>query len=832
MPRMVPEKKMLLRRFSPSRWKFTGRRYTDAAAVLLLLILTVIPQWSLLRGGIVVGMDTATQFYPWYSYLGERLSSGDIPAWNPRLFSGAPFAGDPLSGWTYLPAMLLFTLLPLKAAATSYVFLHSIMAGLFTYALARVLRMGPSGALLAAVAYEFTGYLYVQNTCCFAFASVVAWLPLAILGAELAIKSRRWLNRGLRWGASGLALSQILAAWLGQGSYYALLALGGYVAYRTLVSPPEFIRGVWARLSGLCLHGGAVLLFGFGLAAAGVLPRLEYNALSGLADGYPGSSGGLSIESWNNLFALPGVNYAGAAVLALTLAAPFVARGRHATPYFVVLCLGAITLAGKGFTPLHSALYLLPRFEELHPHYPQRAMMIFYLGAALLAGATLNSLGERGRKASLISLPFLAAIFLASRGGERPVLETSGDSAAPTSLWGAPSAFLSENGISIFPGPFLVLTLVLLLTAAYALLPLRFTTWRGLAATLLALCVFVDLHVAGMSTIESRLGDPGTDRRLKVDLDSYYAPTGATRFLQSEGEEPSRYFGYSPRVNANGGPVPYYIRFANPRTRALETENRAILRDGLQSTQGYNAVHLARYDEYLAALNGQPQHYHDADVFEDGLDSPLLDLLNVRHIVAPADITQSSPRGLRELERDLPTVYQNDTVRVFENREALPRAWIVHSARQEKPEEALKLLGSGEVDPERTALLQEPPPPLSQPDDPSAEEASVSRYAADEMQLDVATGARGLLVLSEVYYPAWKAYVDGEPVALYRADHLLRAVPVPAGEHTVELRFESPALRAGVAISLISYAALIALVAGAAISRSRSGRPTNTTGEP
>ena len=58
-----------------------------------------------MNGGIVVGKDTVTQYYPWYSYLGERLRSGDIPAWNPYQFSGASLAAEPLSGWTYLPAM-------------------------------------------------------------------------------------------------------------------------------------------------------------------------------------------------------------------------------------------------------------------------------------------------------------------------------------------------------------------------------------------------------------------------------------------------------------------------------------------------------------------------------------------------------------------------------------------------------------------------------------------------------------------------------------------------------------------------------------------------------
>jgi hypothetical protein len=243
---------------------------------------------DLVSGGIVVGKDTITQYYPWYSYLGERLRSGDIPAWNPHQFSGAPFAADPLSGWTYLPAMILFTILPLSTAATSYLFAHLLLAGLFTYALARALRISVAGALLAAVAYEFNGFMYWRNVCCSPYASVMTWLPLSILGVELAIRSSRWRERGLWLGVSGLALSQILAGWPGQGSYYALLALGGYVAYRTLVFPPGNIRGIRGRVLGSLLHGrlGAAVRFR-AWPPPGCYPGWSTTALSPpSADGY------------------------------------------------------------------------------------------------------------------------------------------------------------------------------------------------------------------------------------------------------------------------------------------------------------------------------------------------------------------------------------------------------------------------------------------------------------------------------------------------------------------------------------------------------------------
>nr|MBA2510200.1 YfhO family protein [Rubrobacteraceae bacterium] len=229
--------------------------------------------------------------------------------------------------------------------------------------------------------------------------------------------------------------------------------------------------------------------------------------------------------------------------------------------------------------------------------------------------------------------------------------------------------------------------------------------------------------------------------------------------------------------------------------------------------------------EYMESLNGRSQGYHNADVVPKGLDSPLLDLLNVRYMIVPADVGADQDE-LLELKDANPTVYGDDRVEVLENRDALPRAWIVHSAREASQSETLNQLGSGAVDPRRTALLERPPPDLDRPEDPSADRATVTEYEADRIRLESATGARGLLVLSEAYYPAWKAYVDGEPVPLYVADHVLRAVPVPAGEHTVELRYESWSLRTGVAVSLGFCLALVVLVAARARRKGADETPT------
>ncbi|MDQ4126621.1 MAG: hypothetical protein M3151_01465, partial [Actinomycetota bacterium] len=466
-------------KFLRSRLLPAAAGHEDLAAGVLLVIFSLVAVWDLVSGGVVVSKDPITQYYPWYSYLGERLRSGDIPAWNPHQFAGAPFVADPLSGWTYLPAMILFTILPLSAAAASYVFTHLSLAGLFTYALARTLRMNVAGALLAAVAYAFNGFMYWRNLCCSPYAGVMMWLPLAILGVELAIRNSRWPERGLWLGVGGLALSQILAVWPGQGSYYALLALGGYVAYRTLLFPPGAARGIRARLLGLLVHGGGVLLFGFGLAAAGLLPRLEYQTLSNLADGYANLEGvraawgGWTLKDWKRLL-VPGLVYPGLITLALALAAPLVARGRHAAPFFAVLVLFTLILAGQSVTPLHWVLYnTLPGFEWIHPHGPDRIKVILYLGVALLAGATLSRLGEQGRSVgALVVLPTLTLLFLISRLGD--TLFTAGGNA---------EGWLLNLGLAIPLASLLALVVANACVMVYALSPVG----RRVAAFLVVL---------------------------------------------------------------------------------------------------------------------------------------------------------------------------------------------------------------------------------------------------------------------------------------------------------------------------------------------------------
>jgi uncharacterized membrane protein YfhO len=112
------------------------------------------------------------------------------------------------------------------------------------------------------------------------------------------------------------------------------------------------------------------------------------------------------------------------------------------------------------------------------------------------------------------------------------------------------------------------------------------------------------------------------------------------------------------------------------------------------------------------------------------------------------------------------------------------------------------------------ALLEAAPPSLEPAPDPAAEAVTYLHTEPDRIELRVTAQTPGLLVLSEVWDPGWSAAVSDVPAPVLLADHVLRAVPVPAGQHTVVLTYEPPLLRLGIAITLGTTLLLLALWGG------------------
>ncbi|MDQ2682088.1 MAG: hypothetical protein M3Y37_01035, partial [Chloroflexota bacterium] len=558
----------------------------DARGVAAVLVVTTVATFQLVAGGTLVGQDSATQFYPWYLYLGDQLRSFEIPGWNPFQFAGAPFAADPQSGWMYLPAMVIFTLLPVSMAAPVFLWVHLALAGLGTYALSRTLSMPVIGAVTAATAYQLSGPVYGRSVCCPAGMEVAVWTPWVLAGADVAIRSGNPRVRLGGWVLGGFALSQALAAWLGQGSYYLIMAMAAFIAWRTLISPSGS-PSLKARFRNCLMHGAAITAIGMGIGAAGLLPRFDYVARSNLADGqYGGSSAwaaqisGVTQDSVINRLLTPTLYYPGTATLVLAVIGVLIARKRFAAPFFVTLGICAVVLSSPTPTPLHHLLFaLLPRFEELHQHWPERVSLVAYIAPAILAGATVSILVDRATAVRRF-LPWALA----------PVAILFG---------------LHQFGAGITTAAILIAAGLVVLVIALMLWPLH--TLQQAAPVILVAVIAADL-LMGTPTLAAEAPYGGFHR---VDLADYYDSTGAAGFLKGQsGQGPFRAFGYDPSVRAvqDGQTVLYRHEFDEPEMQALNVNNRAMVH-GIYDVQGYNPVQVQRFVELMEALNGHGQYY-------------------------------------------------------------------------------------------------------------------------------------------------------------------------------------------------------------------------------
>ncbi|MBA2753263.1 MAG: YfhO family protein [Chloroflexia bacterium] len=807
----------------------TGSWRPDALALGVLAVLLAVTVGNrLYYDPWLARFDLYTFFVPWYAHLGERLASFDVPGWNPHVFGGTPFAGDPESGWMYLPAMLSFALFPVLTGFKVMVGIHLTVAALSTYAYARVLGMRPVAALTAAVVFAFGPVLQWTTYCCLIFGQYVIWIPLVLLGIELALRVRPWRARLAPWCLTGFAVSQMFAGWVGEGWIYIPLLVGAYAGYRALLAPIHPGRRWRGRLADAVTTTGAGLGSGVALGAAGIWPRLATNAESHLAGGDYGDlpGGGILNPPWELDYLLAQVMGSGyddrraafgGVAIALVLLAPPLARKRFAVPFFVPLTTIALVLA-LDTTPLHQVFYLIPRYRELHVHDPWRTVSLAALGPAILSGAAVEALaGWRGRRRwlpvlAIAALPLLVAATIVSRAGRPidwpPLLAA----AAATILVGI--VLVMPRRARRSPVGWLAAGVPVLLVAVAFIQP------TGLELT------GAWLGWPGDATWERYWQtDPVSHEALAEEVTETASADTAAGFLQRQATTawtgPFRYAGYGGILYPGDRQreASYMARRFEPPVQAILVNGRPMMLD-LATIQGYNPLQLARYAEFLTALNGAPQDYHLAYLAHTGVRSPLLDLLSVRYVLVDATIPPGRD-DIVALTAGRREVFRTPLVVVYERVSPPSHAWIVHDVRAVSYGETLPLLTSGTIDPYQTGLVEGPLPEVAPPEPGVAESARVTRYEPDAIDIVTTAASPGLLVVSEVYERGWRAYVDGERVDVLPTHHALRGVPIPAGEHVVEMRYEPLALRAGLPISAVTATAMVVVWAAAGVNRLR-----------
>jgi hypothetical protein len=142
-------------------------------------------------------------------------------------------------------------------------------------------------------------------------------------------------------------------------------------------------------------------------------------------------------------------------------------------------------------------------------------------------------------------------------------------------------------------------------------------------------------------------------------------------------------------------------------------------------------------------------------------------------------------------------------VKIYQNLDVLPRAFVVHQARVvTNDEEALTLLQDPAFDPASQVILSEGD---ARQDEALPSTVEIIGYEPEQVQLRASLDAPGYLVLTDAHYPGWEATVDGQPVPILRANLYFRAIALEPGEHLVSFRFQPNSARIGLGLSLGSW---------------------------
>ena len=847
-----------------------------AATLLPYDNLSTFDPWRSLQAGRIpyndLLSDLVLQNAAWKLHLRESLAAGEIPLWNPKILTGVPFLAGGQASALY-PLNFLFYLLPLEIAYGWFTALQVAIAGAALYGFGRVLRLRVLAALFGAIVYMFSGFL-IASVVFTMFLAAVPWLPLLLAVIELIVRKQE--EKGVRsflpipYVAAGAAVvGLVVLAGHPELIYYTLLVAGAFsgvrlvAAYRRLRAGSAF----WPALACTLRLAGwlaTLALLGVAVGAAQLIPLVELlphnfregNATLQQVTGWAWPSRHLLTFALPNLFGNPshhgwfdlwerlwqpattnalgepapvifwgiknyveGGSYvgvvtwllAGTAVLAAANALwrrdrPPTLPGSGIPGFFAALAVVSLLFAFG--TPLYALLfYGLPGWNQLHS--PFRWVFPFTLSMAVLGAVGAQHL-----------------LGYASSGGlQRPVRRAVQSLALLALLVGGSMIGLVLASL-LLPGPFIALGQRIvdgsdLAQRAFAS-GRMFWSYQaanlvhgGLAALLAGLLVG-----AGMRWPGTRWLGPALVALVCVDL-----------FVAHGTFNPASDPALAPWKPAG---KPAVVDFLNEREATRNTPWRFTTFNapgektfnanmgmyyGWHDVRGYDSVILRQYVDFMNRIQPQANEllYNriapiyaqpGGDVYA-ALDNPLLDLLNIQYLITEHAVPNP---GWAE-------IYQDDSVRVYENLEAFPRALILPAA---------SVVPAAEQPLTRTDLrsqlfLEEPPadPNGLLPASPALRAAQISRYTANEVFVDVNLSDRGWLLLTDAYFPGWKAYLrpfggdENQEVELpiQRANSAFRAVYLAQdGQWTVRFVYSPMSFKLGLYTSFLAGMTVLMLL--------------------
>jgi hypothetical protein len=790
--------------------------------------------------------DLFLKHYPVHIYSREMLLHGSLPLWNPYTGCGEPFLAN-IEGAVLYPPNLLYLLLPVTLATALLVIFHTWLTGVAGYALCRAWQVSRLGSLLAATMLSFNTY-WLTRIEFLPWHAAIAWFPMVFLLYVLWARSRRaqWIAMG------GLALAMQVMAGYPEGTLFPLSAIALYAVMLGLWEARE--RKRWRALFPPVAALAAMCALGILLAMAQVLPTAELAHASAIHSGVvpPAAEvasvnpGMLATLLMPFVYGVPGYDgrywapscfeywagsfYVGVAAIAVLvgallmriaawkgaperpdapacLAAAKPAWLRVRMPFLLVLLGGSILYAMGHYTWFFKICWLaLPFLQKFR--WPSKAMIGAVFALSVLAGLALDYLAETpertdrdGRRLQRMvarwwtfSLFVLGAAFVGvclADGGRVGTLflEKYFNFNWPQWRVNVPEAALRRIPWEILGRAAAKLAVLALVAPGLVLLWSSRHRLRTAAGWLLVGLVYADLLITG----------------------SVLVPSGSADLLVRRGTD----------IAAQPAPGPARIfKFQAPGQYTYGETDEAVFRwarDGLIMSWPI-ADHVFTVNaEGNFRLPGalDLSSFCNSPISPSNLQFRLLRMANTDRLVIYPDLGNHYMTGdaLRP-ERTLPIS------------DAMPRAyvvggpWILAAKRT-----LLGGVANGNFTFWEAAMVERSGPWADEFSDlePGHVEHKVTRieYGADmsTLTIDVQSEREALLVVTDAWYPGWRATVNGRKTPIAEVNDFQRGVRVPAGASSVVMRYEPWTVRVGIVVSL---AALVGTILWLVLARSRT----------
>ena len=731
-------------------------RHESVAALALIAVVIALSYWKLttMQGVLITddifASDIMNDGFPYRFYTGEVLKAGELPLWYPPVYGGFPLLARAEAGVCYPPNLLLFWLLDPYVALNLVILLTIFTAGAGMYLYAREIGAGVHGSLLAGFAFAYSGFM-VSHLKHLSMVNGACWLPLGLLALERALRDPETSDRRtrIRWFLllGGVFAMQNLSGHV-QIAYYSALVYGAYYLARVIArwrTQKSSSRGARPLLR-MGLPGWFVAAMAAGSLSSAVqlLPTYE---LVGLSQ----RSGGVTIE--------------------------------YATQY--------------AYDPASFLTFFYPPVNGEPGHASYRGSGIFwedygYVGIVTIMLAVV-ALVRKFRSWHVRFFALLAVLaYLMVLGKNTPAFAVAFDVVPMMKFFRFPTRFLFvvDAALAVMAGIGLT---HLLAGGSHGSRARGGNRFASVAATLILGVAVADLMFFQLrQNAIARAGEwrtpPHTVDVLRGD---------ASRFrIYSQGADFTHIAAYN---NASGwlGSLQPYIdqrEFLQPSLPVLY---------GFSTPNGYAQLTPA----YVVDVWG--------DQNRAGVWNGLAGLVRDHFVVRPPYRKLLSLHNVKTILSPLPIVGEALTfrgfvgqVRLYDNPDVLPRAFVVGSYRLAKDDrESLALLVGGEFRPSREVILFEDPGIV--PHDSLRSSATIVASGANELTVESRSSEPGILVLSDTYYPGWEAEVDGSAARVLRANHTMRALAVPAGTHTVRFVFRPQSVRAGFYLTAAGIASLI-----------------------